>query len=541
MNVFTNTTPAAADHVFDVAVIGGGLSGLATASRLQAAGLGTLVLEAHAFPGGCAGFYRRSGFSFDVGATTLVDFEAGGVGGELLSAIGMPALEGEALPGYVAWLPDRVVTLYRDPRLWATERLQAFGASPAHCDFWALCDRIANVFWRASRRGLKMPVRTLADAWRAAQTIGIRNLPLARHMNRTVQDVLDAHGLQTDRALTGLVAMLIEDTVHSTLDRAPFINGALGLTIRGAGLTRARGGMYGFWRSFVANYRRLGGQLRVNASVTAIRGREGAFEIETRRGAFRARRVVSALPAQLTATLGPPEVGEALAPYLRRDQTSLGGAIAVFLGVPEGEVIEQRLTHHQLLHSYETALGNGNNMFISVSAPGDVDSAPPGHRAVMISTHCELAPWHGLTREDYALKKAQVGAHLLALARRVYPTLGSAAIVHEIATPRTYERFTRRPLGAVGGVRLNLSNANQHAIPHDVGYDGFWLCGDTTWPGLGTVACVLGSRIVAYAIINRARDRARQRVAASYSRKGSMNDYSAGGDREDAAVQYQAS
>ena len=34
-------------------------------------------------------------------------------------------LPGEALPGYVAWLPDRVVTLYRDPSAWRTERLRA--------------------------------------------------------------------------------------------------------------------------------------------------------------------------------------------------------------------------------------------------------------------------------------------------------------------------------------------------------------------------------------------------------------------------------
>jgi hypothetical protein len=30
---------------------------------------------------------------------------------------------------------------------------------------------------------------------------------------------------------------------------------------------------------------------------------------------------------------------------------------------------------------------------------------------------------------------------------------------------------------------------------------GFWLAGDTTWPGLGTVACALGSRIVAGKIL----------------------------------------
>jgi phytoene dehydrogenase-like protein len=38
-------------------------------------------VESHITPGGCAGFYRRKGFSFDVGATTLVDFAPGGGGG----------------------------------------------------------------------------------------------------------------------------------------------------------------------------------------------------------------------------------------------------------------------------------------------------------------------------------------------------------------------------------------------------------------------------------------------------------------------------
>ena len=69
---------------------------MATASRLQAGGLHTVVLEAHGQAGGCAGYYRRRGFSFDVGATTLVDFQPGGVGGQLLDEIGMPQVTGEA-------------------------------------------------------------------------------------------------------------------------------------------------------------------------------------------------------------------------------------------------------------------------------------------------------------------------------------------------------------------------------------------------------------------------------------------------------------
>ena len=141
----------------DAAVIGGGIAGFATAARLQAHGLSTCVFEAHGQPGGCAGFYRRKGFAFDVGATTLVDFEPRGVGGELLEAIGMTPPPGEALPGYVAWLPDRAVTLYRDGAAWAEERLRALGDTLAHRRLWSLLDRLAAAFWSASRRGMKLP------------------------------------------------------------------------------------------------------------------------------------------------------------------------------------------------------------------------------------------------------------------------------------------------------------------------------------------------------------------------------------------------
>jgi phytoene dehydrogenase-like protein len=154
-------------------------------------------------------------------------------------------------------------------------------------------------------------------------------------------------------------------------------------------------------------------------------------------------------------------------------------------------------------------------MFVSVSAPGDADSAPPGYRAVMVSTHCDLEEWEGLAEEEYAERKEAISSRLIGYARRVYPELAAGAVVREVATPRTYERFTRRPRGAVGGVRLSLANSNQHAVPHDVGVPGFWLVGDTTWPGLGTVACVLGSRIVAEGVLARARRPARPAVRST--------------------------
>ncbi|NUR46759.1 MAG: FAD-dependent oxidoreductase [Hamadaea sp.] len=487
----------------DVAIVGGGLAGMATALRLQASGLSTVLFEAHGHLGGCAGYWRHRGFSFDVGATTLVDFEPGGVGAELLDSVGVPAIEGEHLPGYEAWLPDRTVTLHRDPAQWHAERLAKFGDDAGHRAFWAELDRLADVFWRASRAGVKLPMRRPADVLHNLRAVGLRNVGEARRLRETLAQAMRRHRVDQDQALTTLLGMLVEDTVHSTVERAPLINAALGITIRGAGLTRHHGGMHGFWRTLVARYRRLGGRDRTGTRVHRVRQ---GFQIETSRGVTRADQVVLAVPAPAAQALcdGLP-VARRLTRYLERDRGELGGAVIVFLGVPEAEVGGHRLTHHQFCDDYARPFGDGTNMFVSVSAPGDTLSAPPGHRAVMISTHTSLSAWSSLDTEGYAQRKKEIGERLITLARRAYPALGERAVVAEVGTPRAFERYAFRPGGAVGGPHQTLRNSNQYAIPHDLGGRGLWLAGDSTWPGLGTVACVLGSRIVADGILRERR------------------------------------
>jgi len=486
------------DGCADVAVIGGGMAGMATALRLRAAGVSTVVLEAHGHAGGCAGYYRKRGFSFDVGATTLVDFAPGGVGAELLDSVGIAPLDARELPGYRAFLPDRELVLHRDPVAWHAERLRAFGDTDRHRRLWALLDRLAYTFWRASRSGVRLPVRGPGTALHDLRAVGPAGVPLMRYLNWTLGDALRKCALREDSALAGLLGMLVEDTVHTSIDDAPLINGALGITIRGAGLARHTGGMHGFWRVLVTHYRSLGGVLRAGCEVSRVDGEPGAYRVTTRHGTLHARRVVCAVPTTTTARIcAALPVASRLRPYLERDADALGGACVVFLGVPESEVAGQELTHHQLLQAYDRPLGDGNNMFVSVSEHADSLSAPPGHRAVMISTHTDLADWSGLDETGYEQRKKEIGERLISYARRAYPNLGERAVIAQTGTPRSYERFGFRPAGAVGGLRQHPRNTNQHAVPHDLGGPGLWLVGDSTWPGLGTVACVLGSRIVA--------------------------------------------
>ena len=249
------------DKIFDIAVIGGGISGFSSAMRLQDKGYETLVLEAHGQSGGCAGFYVKKGFSFDVGATTLVDFGPDGVGGNFLKNMGISTPEHTVLD-YKFWLPDRVVTLYNDPAKWREERLAKFGQSENYKKFWALIDKVTKVFWNATRKGVKLPIQSIKDVPENISSIGVTNLHLLKYLNTSTLDILKKFELDTDTALVYFISALIEDTMHSNIRDASFVNAALGTSIRGAGLMRLKGGMKSLWLSLEEKYDSIGGTLK---------------------------------------------------------------------------------------------------------------------------------------------------------------------------------------------------------------------------------------------------------------------------------------
>jgi monoamine oxidase len=59
---------------YDAIVIGSGIGGLVAGTQLAAKGARVLVLEKYLIPGGSSGYYRRDGFTFDVGSSVMFGF-----------------------------------------------------------------------------------------------------------------------------------------------------------------------------------------------------------------------------------------------------------------------------------------------------------------------------------------------------------------------------------------------------------------------------------------------------------------------------------
>ena len=168
-----------------------------------------------------------------------------------------------------------------------------------------------------------------------------------------------------------------------------------------------------------------------------------------------------------------------------------------YVGLDEAVVPPGAPLHRQVLVG--EPLGEGNSVFLSLSLADDPGHAPVGHRALTISTHTQLAPWWRLfehDRETYEARKQEYTERLLTAAEIALPGLRGATKRIMPGTPVSFQRFTHRSQGWVGGFpQTSLSTAWAPRLA-----PGLWLVGDSIFPGQSVLAVALGGMRVAEAV-----------------------------------------
>ena len=101
-------------------------------------------------------------------------------------------------------------------------------------------------------------------------------------------------------------------------------------------------------------------------------------------------------------------------------------------------------------------------------------------------------------RAAYEARKAAYAERLLHAAERALPDLRAAADLVLPGTPVTFQRFTRRAWGWVGGFpQTSLFRAWGPRLAA-----GLWMVGDSIFPGQSTAAVALGGLRVGAAILD---------------------------------------
>ena len=186
-------------------------------------------------------------------------------------------------------------------------------------------------------------------------------------------------------------------------------------------------------------------------------------------------------------------LGEETPPDLRQEidhrLEPTWGAFMCYLGIDVAKFrakFPNAAGHHQVVVDHTQPLGETNSIFFSMTDFSDTGRAPDGMTPVTMSTHTEISQWWHLRQYDREAYKAQKERYLnqmLGALERALPGVRETITFETTGTPVSFERFTRRPHGMVGGFpQTSIFKARGP----QTGLDNLLLVGDSIFPGQST-------------------------------------------------------
>ena len=471
----------------NVVVIGAGVGGLAAGALLARKGAMVTVLEAQDYPGGCAATFAREGYRFDAGATIGCGFHNGGPMDILGKELGIQwPVSQEA----VAWqYCHNSIHLDLPP-----QRLGILERFPRSAPFWKEQADLAKLLWHLAEGGLSWPAKGARDLARLARK-GIAGLPGSAHLlsfsKKTVHEWLASHGLDSDPDFVRFIDAQLLVSVQTTSKYANAINAAIALDLPLSGSYRVKGGIGTVSELLAAAIEENGGAVLYRKKVIRIDSvRRQVFGLETSDGsALAADFVLANLPPEslslLTGQENKPEVVMSESPQWSAFVLYLGMDPALFSALP---------THHVQIIGASGELAEGNSIFVSFSPGDETNRAPEGLCAVTISTHTRPEQWFQAKEKGSAVYlelKSAYTARVLNVLSEQFPEARESIRSITAATPVTWERYTGRFQGLVGGYpQTSLFKVRGPATS----FDNLFLVGDSIFPGQSLPGVVTGAR-----------------------------------------------
>jgi len=477
---------------YDVVIIGAGFGSLTAAALLAKRGLHVCVLEQAKYPGGSVSSYKRKGYWFETGATTLVGLDEHMPLRYLLDEIGveLPAIKLET-PMQVH-LPDgQLLTRYPHLDDWIEEAGRVFGKYNQR-PFWEHCYKISRQVWRTSLQQQRFPFSNLKDLLHAAVNVRPAQLRLLPGAFRTMQDVLHKYGLLQNKLFVDFVNEQLLITAQNYLHQVNELFGATALCYTLYGNYYVPGGLINIVKPVADYVKSQGSDIKYGQQVTAIKPMETGYRTTTAKGSFDSRFVISGIPLNNILPLFQDNVvQQKLRKYVLPSEM-LNGAFTM------GLVLRQEppeVLHHQVHVPGGLPLIGSKSIFISFSHPSDRLRAPAGEVVAAISTHVPDPAVNYIRQKavlEEAICKVLANRGLIRIENITYK---------QGATPGAWNFWTQRAYGAVGGYPQYRHIKPWQMKDARLDHRGAYLCGDTVYPGQGIPGVCLSGIIAASKLV----------------------------------------
>ena len=476
----------------DAVVIGAGFGGLGAALSLAERGANVVLLEALTYPGGCASTFERGGYRFEAGATLFSGLGPNQLFDRWIRKYGLDVTVDWLDPVVEIRAPSLRIAVPSDRERFVARLLELPGAPRENLlRFFDKQRRVADVLWGLLERPELLPPFRLPALGRHA----LRAADYARllpYVGRPLGSVLEDYGLGRFEPLRLYLDALCQITVQCPLDEAEALlaMGTMDYYFRGTG--HIRGGIGRLATALLSAVRAAGGFVSMANQARGLERTGRGWRVRTRRFDVETPLVIANVLPQNVSALVPEahrlDRSEALG--LRVEEG--WGAAMLYRVVRAPDGASPKPVHLDLTADPAGALIEGNHLFCSFSGAADGDRAPEGYRTLTTSTHVHIG-----RHEDPAAYFSSVHDKMRRTLRELAPEWEEEVLHEMTASPRTFERFTRRRDGFVGGVpkRAGLHNY-RHFWPSPVA-DGVYLVGDSLFPGQSTLAAALGGRKLA--------------------------------------------
>lgn len=471
---------------YDYIVIGAGYGGLTAATLLAKEGFKVLLLESHIAIGGCASFFKRKDFLFDVGATTFSGVLEHQPLGKLFNELNIkPNLKQLEIGMQIHLTNNTIFNYYANQSEFIDEAKRIFGECRQE-EFWQEVKAIELLSWNLLNKNPSLMPNGIRDWLTQVRPSNFKAIKLIPGLFLPMKSLLAKHDLEKNDSFTKFIDELLLITTQNTYEHTPYLSGALGLAYP-AETYYPYGGMYKPALEILDKFKKYGGDFKIKQKVINIEQNNG-YIIKTSNAEYHSQGLVSNIPIWNMQKLCHNNIQSYFEKYTHRFQDAWG-AYTLNFAIKSDEYPE--IAYHQIHTKVKIPNCSTKAFFATISLPQDLERAPKGWRTVTISTHTNARQWFNFNKNEYENKKLETEQYILKRFYEVLPKFKNAEIQFcNSASSKTFEYYTGRKYGFVGGIAHSLGAIFLRFIPNKLPFKNFYLVGDTTFPGQGIPSVV---------------------------------------------------